>query len=70
MFPWLAYLTSVSLPIRIQDHALVTVVSARVSRRMCFFQVLIGSSWPTTWILPRIRNQVKTAINVSFFFCA
>ena len=25
-----------------------------------------SSSWPPSWILPRIRNQVKTAINSNF----
>ena len=39
---WLAYLTSISLPVRIQDHALVAVVLACSSRGMCFFQVLIS----------------------------
>ena len=23
-------------------------------------------SWPPSWILPRIRNQVKTARNINF----
>ena len=25
-------------------------------------------SWPPTWILPRIKNHVKIAINGDFFF--
>ena len=34
------------------------------------FFVFVGRevpSWPPSWILPRIRNQVKTARNGNFF---
>ena len=39
---WLAYVTSFSIPIRIQVHTSVAVVPTHASLRICFFQVLNG----------------------------
>ena len=36
---WLAYVTSFSIPIRIQVHTSVAVVPTHASLRICFFQV-------------------------------
>lgn len=63
---WLAcYLTLFSHPIRIQGNALVAVVSARASRRMCVTtQVLIGLldyllQLTIFWVLTPVLTLIK-----------